>query len=355
MSDTRLAAAVKATESIDADALLVFGAVNIRYLSGFTGSDGALVLSAGESFFLCDSRYTLQARNEASLCKVVEYKSKLEGIKQLLLEKRCRRVAFDAEQVPVSFFNLLTEALPDVVFVALADQLDQIRAVKSPDEIDRIAFSAALASSAFEELLPLVVPGVSERSLALELEILMKRKGADEKAFEFIVASGERGALPHGRPTERLLKSGEMVTFDFGLSCCGYNSDETVTVAVGGVQGRLAEVYEVVKKAHDLAIAAVRPGIECKVLDSIARDYIGECGFGEYFGHGLGHGVGLEIHEKPTVSSRSSQLLEAGMIITIEPGIYLPGLGGVRIEDLLQVTADGCRLLSKVSKELIVC
>lgn len=355
MSEARLSAAMRAIEPLAADALLVLGRVNIRYLSGFTGSDGALLLSGNENTLLCDSRYTLQAASEAAHWAVSEYKLKLEGIAAAITAHGCKRVAFDAEQVSVAFFNLLVKALQDVEFIPLNDQLDQLRSVKSPEEIDAITFSAELASSAFEELLPFIVPGVTEKELALKLEILMKEKGADEKAFDFIVASGPRGALPHGRPTDRLLSAGEMVTIDFGVCCNGYHSDETVTLAVGKADSRLLEVYEVVKKAHDLAVSAVRPGIDCRSLDAIARDYIENSGFGALFGHGLGHGVGLEVHEKPTISSRSSQIVAEGMIFTIEPGIYIPGLGGVRIEDLVEVTRDGCRLLSKVSKRLINC
>lgn len=355
MYGTRLSAAMRVMEPLDADALLVLGLVNIRYLSGFSGSEGTLILTADDRCLLCDSRYTLQAGSEATLCEVSEYKLKLEGIASHLSKKGCRRVAFDAEKVSVAFFNSLTAALPDVEFIPLADQLDQLRSVKSPEEIDLVAYSAGLASLAFEELLHLIKPGVSERELALKLEMLMKGRGADEKAFDFIVASGGRGALPHGRPTGRLLRAGEMVTIDFGACCNGYYSDETVTVAIGEPEARLLEIYKAVQEAHDLALSAVRPGIECKTLDEIARSHIESCGFGEFFGHGLGHGVGLEIHEKPTISSRSSQTVEEGMIFTIEPGIYIPGLGGVRIEDLVEVTLDGCRVLSKISKELIVC
>ena len=355
MYEARLSAAMKAVEPLNADALLVMGLVNVRYLSGFTGSDAAFILTDNDRSLLCDSRYTLQAASETSLCEVSEYKVKLEGIASFIAGRGRRRVAFDAEQVPTSFFNSLTKTLPGVEFIPLADQLDQIRTIKSCEEIARIAFSAELASAAFAELLPLVKPGVSEKELAFKLEMLLKGKGADEKAFDFIVASGERGALPHGRPTERVLRPGEMVTIDFGACCNGYHSDETVTLAVGKPENRLLDAYAVAKKAHDLAITAVRPGIDCRVLDAIARDYIESRGFGDFFGHGLGHGVGLEIHEKPTISSRSSQVVAEGMIFTIEPGIYIPGLGGVRIEDLVEVTFDGCRVLSKVSKELTIC
>ncbi len=346
---------MKALEPLHVDALLVFGLVNIRFLSGFSGSDAALFQTSRDRFLLCDARYTLQARSEASLCEVSEYKTKLEGIVSQLRESDCKRVAFDAEQVPVSFFNSLTAALPEFEFIPLTDQLDQLRAVKSPEEVKAIELSAQLASSAFEQLLPIIRPGVSERTLAIELEMIMKRGGADEKAFDFIVASGERGALPHGRPTERLLRAGEFVTFDFGACCNGYNSDETVTVAVGEPDKKLLEIYRVVKEAHDLALAAVNPGIECRVIDAIARTHIKSCGYGDHFRHGLGHGVGLEVHEMPTLSPRSSHSVAEGMIFTVEPGVYIPGLGGVRIEDMVLVTADGCRILSSVDKELTVC
>jgi Xaa-Pro aminopeptidase len=353
MTETRLAAAIKVMEAQGADALLVLGLVNIRYLSGFTGSEGAFLLATGERILICDSRYTLQASEEAACCSVVEYARKLEGIAAIVQERGWKRIAFDAEKTSVATLKALSEALFDVEFLPLTDQLDQLRAVKSPHEIKALEFSAEVASSAFRKLLPSIRQGISERALALELEMTMKRGGADEKAFDFIVASGERGALPHGRPTERLLKAGELVTIDFGALCNGYHSDETVTVALGEPDKKLLEIYRVVKEAHDMALAEVRPGIVCSAADAIARNHIADCGYGNYFGHGLGHGVGLEIHEMPTLSGRSQQALEEGMVITVEPGIYIPGLGGVRIEDMVLVTADGCRALSKVDKELI--
>jgi Xaa-Pro aminopeptidase len=197
-------------------------------------------------------------------------------------------------------------------------------------------------------------PGITERALALELEILMRRAGADGMAFDFIVASGDRGALPHGVASNRVLQKGELVTVDFGVCCSGYHSDETVTLAIGCADDRQREVFAVVKEAHDLALQEVRPGIACSELDAIARQSIERHGLGEFFRHGLGHGVGLEIHEKPTISGRSGQIVSEGMVFTIEPGIYIPGWGGVRIEDTVVVTADGCRLLTQVSKELII-
>lgn len=355
MHEARLQAAERVQEAQKVGALLVLGLTNIRYLSGFTGSDGALLFTGGDRILLCDGRYTRQAGDEARLCVVTEYTVKVEGVASLIRAVGCRRVAFDAEEVSVSFFNALAATLPAVEFVPLADELDQLRSVKSAAEVAAVEAAAVIASNAFSKLLPLVKPGVSERFLAFELEMLMRKTGADAKAFEFIVASGERGALPHGRPTDRLLQPGELVTFDFGACCNGYNSDETVTVAVGTPDRKLLEIYAVVKEAHDLALAAVRPGVDCSELDAIARRHIESCGYGDCFGHGLGHGVGLDVHEKPTLSSRSRQQLQEGMVITIEPGVYVPGLGGVRIEDLLVITADGCRVLSRIDKELVIC
>ncbi len=352
MGDTRLAAATTVLESTGVDALLVLGLTNIRYLTGFSGSDGALLMGRDGQWLLCDGRYTLQARGEATSCTVVEYKVKSDGIAGLVAGQGWRRVAFDAEQTTVAVHRTLAAAMVGVELLPVAGELDDLRRVKSAAELVAIEKSCTLASEALEQLLPMIRPGVTERSLALELEILMKRAGAEEKAFDFIVAAGERGALPHGHPTERVLAAGELVTIDFGARLHGYHSDETVTMAVGSADGRQREIYGVVKEAHDLAMAAVRPGAGCRELDGIARDHIARCGFGAYFGHGLGHGVGLEIHEKPTLSPRSEQKLAEGMVVTIEPGIYIPDWGGVRIEDTVVVTATGCRPLTKVAKEL---
>lgn len=354
MANNRLHAAQKLLESMGVDALLVLGLSNIRYLSGFTGSDGALLLSRTGQWLLCDSRYTTQAHQEALLCRIVEYSVKSEGIARLVADEGWKRLAFDAEQTSVAVHRTLVAVTEGVELIPIAAELDELRGVKSAGELAAIEESCALASASLEQLLPMIRPGVTERSLALELEIIMKRSGADEKAFDFIVASGERGALPHGHPTERAISAGELVTIDFGARLHGYHSDETVTVAVGSADQRQREVYAVVKEAHDRAIAAIRPGCPCREIDGIARDYIAARGFGDYFGHGLGHGVGLDIHEKPTLSPRSKQALAQGMVVTVEPGIYIPGWGGVRIEDTVAVTADGCRLLTRVSKELLV-
>jgi Xaa-Pro aminopeptidase len=195
---------------------------------------------------------------------------------------------------------------------------------------------------------------VREIDIALALELEMRRRGADGKAFDFIVASGERGAMPHGVASTRAIQAGELVTIDFGALKDGYHSDETVTVACGKPESRSCDIHSIVKTAHDLAIDAVKPGISCRDLDDVARSYIHGKGFGDYFGHGLGHGIGLEIHEMPTLSPRGTAVLDEGMVITIEPGIYIPGFGGVRIEDTVVVTSNGCQVITSADKQLLV-
>ncbi|GAM07833.1 putative peptidase YqhT [Geobacter sp. OR-1] len=354
MLKDRIFSARECLERHSLDALLVTSLHSIRYLSGFSGSDGVLLVTPDSGCFLTDSRYTTQAGIEVSGFPVAEYRIKLDAVVEWLSANSCRRIGFIASQLTVEVFDELKGKLPVAEFVPLKDELAEIRCIKDQSELTLLETVAGLASEAFLAVLPLIKPGVPERELALELEIAMRRLGADDKAFDFIVASGERGALPHGHASERLVSAGELVTFDFGAIFHGYNSDETVTVAVGGVDPRLLDIYSIVKEAHDRAIDAVKPGVPLKELDRIARSYIAEKGFGPYFGHGLGHGVGLEVHEKPLVSFRSEEVAAEGMVFTIEPGIYVPGLGGVRIEDTVSVEKSGCRLLTKVSKELQV-
>jgi Xaa-Pro aminopeptidase len=336
------------------DAILFTDLANIRYLCGFSGSDGVLILTRDEAWFLCDSRYTTQAAAEVRVAEVREFSAKYEAVCSLITEKKIRRFGIEATHMLVSDFRQLSERLDDCELVGLGAALDSIRSCKDQDEIEALGRVASLASASLDVVLALLAPGVRESDVALELEIEMRRRGADGRAFDFIVASGERGAMPHGRASDKVLCSGELVTIDFGAVKDGYHSDETVTVAVGRPSERAREIHDIVRQAHDRAIAAVRPGISCRDLDAVARDHIREQGYEKCFGHGLGHGVGLEIHEKPVVSPRSDAVVQEGMVFTIEPGIYVPGFGGVRIEDTVAVTAAGCVILTRASKELII-
>ena len=336
------------------DALLFSNMLNIRYLSGFTGSEGALLLTRNAAFLLCDSRYTTQAADETADTEIRQFSEKQDAIGTLIKELKLHRIGFESAHITVAVFLELSGKLQGCELVAVGKDLDQIRFCKDDEEIRRLESVARLASDALLATLNQLKAGVSEVAFARELEFEMRRRGADGRAFDFIIASGTRGAMPHGRASEKNICFGELVTIDFGATLHGYHSDETVTVAVGQPDDRSSEIHGIVKEAHDRAITAVKPGLSCRDLDAIARDYIAEQGYGEYFGHGLGHGVGLEIHEQPVVSPRSDAVIEEGMVFTVEPGIYIPGFGGVRIEDTVAVTASGCRLLTSAPKQLMI-
>ncbi len=347
--------AEKATALLDecgVDALVFLHPPNIRYLCGFTGTDGVLAVTAKGDCFLTDSRYTTQARSQVAAAEIRQYQVKFDGVTGWLREQGVRRIGFEAETVAFASARRLREkGDADWEWVPLEKPLQSLRALKDAEEVAALAEAARLNAEAFEEILPMVRPGVCERDIALALEFALKRLGGEEKAFDFIVASGERGALPHGVASDKEIRAGELVTLDFGTRIGGYHSDETVTVAVGDVSPRLREIYNLVLRAHDEAMAALSPGVSLREIDAVARDLITAGGYGEFFGHGLGHGVGLEVHESPTLSTRSDDVAREGMIVTIEPGIYLPDEGGVRIEDTVQVTADGCRPLTRIPKD----
>lgn len=350
----RVAAAREFLQRFEVDAIIYSNIKDIRYLSGFTGSEGLLLLAGAETILLVDSRYTTQAGEEATGCTVVEFRERMPALASRVSVLGAEKVGFQADSVSVALHNELLRSLPDARLVPLGAELGELRTIKDNLEIERLEKTAALASEALLGMLSSVRPGITENELALGLEFAMRTAGADDKAFDFIVASGQRGALPHGRASTKAMCSGELVTIDFGAVMDGYNSDETVTVIIGKPDARQREVYQVVKDAHDKAIEAVRPGVALKELDAVARDHIAAKGYGDYFGHGLGHGVGLDVHEKPVVSFRSKDEAREGMVFTIEPGIYIPGWGGVRIEDTVCVTADGCRLLTRVPKDLMI-
>lgn len=334
------------------EALLFFGLPSIRYLCGFTGSDGVLLVTTTETVFFTDSRYQCQAAEQVSANRIQCYKNKFSALVDEISAKMLGRVGFDAENLTVSAFDELSKlSNGKFTWFPLNTQLRSMRVAKDADELTALKKAATMNMAAFEEVLPRIKAGVAERDIALDLEFTLKRLGGECNAFDFIVASGQRGALPHGVASEKIMAPGELVTIDFGTRVDGYYSDETVTLALGEINGNLRQIFDIVLKAHDLALAAVRPGMEVCELDAVARDFITEQGYGDYFGHGLGHGVGLEIHEYPAVSPRTDALISEGMVITIEPGIYIPGTGGVRIEDTVVVTADGCEALTKIPKQ----
>ncbi len=325
---------------------------NVRYLSGFTGTSGYVLLNQREAYFLTDFRYAEQAKRQCPHLEIVIYKPHVfDSVVELT--KGAKTLLVEAGNITLENYQKLQEKLKTAV-IGTKDLVEKLRMVKDQKEIALIEEAARITDEAFLEVCDFIKPGVREKDIARELEFAMKRKGASQVAFDFIVASGERGALPHGVASDKIIKAGEFVTLDIGAVYEGYHSDMTRTVAVEQADDFLKEIYEIVLNSQEQALKAVKAGKSGFEIDKIARDIITDSGYGENFGHGLGHGVGLDIHEQPRVSPQADTILEENMIITIEPGIYLPQKGGVRIEDLVVVEAEGARRLSLSLKELIV-
>jgi len=332
--------------------MLVTSPENVRYLSGFTGTEGTLVLTRDGGFFFTDGRYTTQACQQVQAFEVITFRRKLAEIGRLLKKKRLSPVGFESRSVTVSFLRELEREARGVQFVPCDEQLDGLRAVKDAAEIRLLKKAARIASESLAEILPLIRPGISETDVAAELEFRMRRRGGDAAAFQTIVASGLRSALPHGTASEKKIENGDLVTIDYGAVYQGFCSDETCTFVAGRPSAKQKKIYETVRQAHDLALEAVCPGRLLSDVDAAARMHIDGAGYKRYFNHGTGHGVGLCVHEPPVVSFRSRATMQKGMVFTVEPGIYLPGWGGVRIEDTVCVTADGYELITPSNKDL---
>jgi Xaa-Pro aminopeptidase len=343
----------KRLESHQLDAVLLLSLENIRYLSGFTGSDAVFLLTQKEAFFLTDSRYWTQAEDEVRDAQIVRYQKKTDGLVSLLLDLKSKRVGFESSSLPFSLYQTLLEKLEGrIEFVPLEKELRNLRAFKDETELSLIRSAIGIASEAFLHVLKLIKEGAEERVLSLEMEFFMKRRGAEATGFDIIVASGARSALPHGRASDKRIEKGDFVLIDFGSRFKGYHSDQTRTLFCHSSTSEQRKIYDIVKEAHDRAIAKIRPGIPISEVDRVAREFIRTQGYGEYFGHGTGHGIGLAVHEDPVVNGENQDPLQEGMVFTIEPGIYLPGWGGVRIEDMVRVTADGAEVLTYLSTEL---
>lgn len=333
-----------------AHAILLTDLNSIRYFTGFTGSSALLLFEKERATFLTDGRYETQSKSQVKGAEIVIFKKMLDSVKSLVVEKNIKKIAFESAHITYSLWNDLQQKLETVEFIPLKDETRKLRYVKDDNEVSLMKEGALLAKEAFLAVKELVQPGIRENELALQLEVEARKRGAEKVAFDIIVASGINSALPHAFPGEKKIEDGDLVVLDFGVVLNGYHTDETCTFRVGNVDERAHEIYNIVKEAHDLAIAAVRPGVNASTIDAVARDYISKKGYGQYFGHGTGHGVGLEIHELPVISALSDELLQEGMVFTIEPGIYIPKLGGVRIEDMVLVTSDGCEIITECNK-----
>ena len=333
---------------VGVDALWISQPANLRYLSGFSSpEDAKLLLTPGGVLLYTDSRYALQAAEEVTVgTHIARSPATLEHAAE---QVRGLKVGFEAEHLTVAGLDDLKQYWP-AELVPLRHLVETLRLIKTEPEIAAIRKAQAIADAAYVEVLPQIQAGVRETDLALALELAMRRRGADGLSFEIIVASGSRGALPHGRASEKLLTEGELVTLDFGALVGGYHSDMTRTVAVGEVGPELRRLYTAVLDAEEQAIAAVGPGVRAAELDALARGVLAGHHLAEHFTHSLGHGVGLNVHEAPGLRAASDEVLRPGMIVTIEPGVYLGGVGGVRIEDLLLVTESGSEVLSQSPK-----
>ena len=333
-------------EPLGLDALLVTRPENVRYLSGFPHPEDAQVLVTGEgAFLLTDPRYPEAERESRIPAKVLKREER-----EALLKTLKGRVGFEAEHLPYAALERLRELVP-AEWVPTKGVVEKLRLRKTPEEVERIRKAQALAEEALAHVLPLLRPGVEEREIALEVEFFLKRRGAEGAAFPPIVASGERGALPHARASEKRLKAGELVTLDLGARLEGYHSDMTRTFALGRPKEELRRAYKAVEEAMEAALAALAPGKTGKEVDAVARKALEAHGLDRYFVHSLGHGVGLAVHEGPSLSPYGEEVLEPGMVVTVEPGVYLPGLGGVRLEELVLLTESGVELLSRFPRD----
>lgn len=337
---------------------VVFSPVNRRYLTGFESSDGVLVTTADEAFLYLDSRYF-------EMAQIAQSRGKIPGevvLRPFIFPKefgervkagRVSKVLFEDKRLTVEELNKLERNFPEAEFLPMGERLEKLRVVKSREEIAAVAAAQALAEEALCAILPLLSPERTETWVAAELERYMKLHGAQEPSFETICISGTKTSLPHGKPEDRPLTRGGFLTMDFGCRLDGYCSDMTRTVCIGAATDEMKDVYNTVLKAQLAGVAAAKAGVLGKDVDKASRDVIEEAGFGKYFGHSTGHGCGLEVHEAPYFAPRAEMVIPAGAILSVEPGIYLPGRFGVRIEDLVAVTEDGCEDLNRSSKELI--
>ncbi len=330
---------------------------NRRHLTGFPSSDGFLLLTKEEALFLTDSRYTEAAGRAITTCLVAELMNAKEQLFTFFADRGIRRVLLESDKLTVADFTRLKEYFKDIEVLSdgtLDKKLCALRAVKTKSEITAIKSAQRIAERAFDHILGYIRPGLTEKEIALELDYAMLHGGAEALSFETIAVSGENSSLPHGVPSQRKVRKGDFLTLDFGAVVKGYHSDMTRTVILGMPNEEQLLIYDTVLTAQRTALEVLRPGVTGIEADRAARDIITAAGYGARFGHGTGHGVGLEIHELPSLSPRSKDTLKKGNVVTVEPGIYLPGKFGVRIEDMAVITNDGYENLTKAEKELIV-
>ncbi len=353
MNPDRLERARQAIAAENLDAFLVSSRENVRWLTGFSGSSGMALLTAAEVFLFTDGRYTLQAMEETSDVIVrISTDPPVKQAAEVIAETGAGVAGFESDILTVAQHTALAERAGADRLRGAEGLLSRLRAIKDADEIALIRRAAAITDQAFAHIVERIVPGASERALARELAFVLSECGAESESFPAIIAAGARSALPHAKPSDAAVAAGEMVLLDFGAQFGGYAADITRTLVSGQPSDRFREVYQIVLDAQLTGIAAIRPGVAGRDVDAAARRVIASAGYGASFGHGLGHQLGLSVHDGPGLSTTSPIVLEEGMVVTVEPGIYLEGWGGVRIEDDVLVTRDGCEVLTHAPKTL---
>lgn len=335
------------------DGLLVTSEINRRYITDFTGTAGVALITDNQALFITDFRYTEQAKEQAKSFSIIEHKIPItEEIAKQIEQLHIERLGFEQTNVTYEAFKRYEEVF-QTELVPVSNVIESLRLIKTEEELTILKEAAKIADQAFEHILTFIKPGVKEIDVANELEFTMRQAGATSSSFDIIVASGYRSALPHGVASNKEIATGELVTMDFGALYKGYCSDITRTVAVGEISEELNNIYHIVLEAEKRGVEGIKAGMTGKEADKLTRDYITEKGYGPNFGHSTGHGVGLEVHENPRLAMTSDDVLEENMVVTVEPGIYVPNVGGCRIEDDIIITETGNEVITHSPKELI--
>jgi Xaa-Pro aminopeptidase len=336
------------------DAFYITHIPNIRYLSNFSGSSAYIILSRKTNYFISDFRYKDQSHSQVKGFEIAINYNSNEEIVKIFENNNFKRIGFESGRLTYNNVENLRKDYPHIEFVPLYEEIEKLTMQKTPEELQLLRKAAEITDKTFSHILDIIRPGMTELDVSAEITYSHKKLGALKDSFEPIVASGWRGALPHGIASDKVIQHGEMITLDFGCMYEGFCSDLTRTIALGDPGDEMKKIYKVVFDAQHKALEAAKAGMTTRALDSIARDYITSCGYGEHFGHGLGHGVGIEVHEMPGVSQRTNITLIPDSVVTIEPGIYIENLGGVRIEDDIVLKENGCEILNKSKKDLII-
>ena len=339
------------------EAILIHSPENRRYFTDFLSTDGYLVVTKDDAVFFTDSRYIEAAQKSISVCKAQLLTRLSKEVKTFFEEKHIEKVYTETERLSVALLSQFKKIFSPVKVSPskkLEDTISNMRSAKEDFELCNIRKAQQIAEEAFENILTFIRPGVTEKRIALELDFYMLSHGAEALSFETIAVTGKKTSMPHGVPDDTVVEIGDFITMDFGAVYKGYHSDMTRTVAVGEVSAEQRKIYEIVLSAQKATLDILKKGVSCKEADKAARDIITNAGYGDYFGHGTGHGVGIEIHELPNLSPRSDAILQVGNVVTVEPGIYIPNKFGVRIEDMALITEEGYENLTNTPKELII-